>query len=131
MADPRDTLQQQLQKNFPKFGNIRKLCLYQEMASGLYDAGTGSTIENVVSENPVWIIFDSVTQAALSSIKASVETSNIKELQVAIFPTLDLPIDPKERDKIIREDTIVWQVIGVIPDPAEAHWELVVQPVKE
>lgn len=121
-------MQQQLQKNFPKFGNIRKPCIYQEIDSAYYDAGSGSVIKNIVSEHPLMAIFDEASTGAVSNINVDEDTSRVRELKVAIFPALDLPITPKNHDRIVMENSSVWSVCGNIGDPADAHYELVIRP---
>jgi hypothetical protein len=127
-TDPGQILQDQIQKNFPKFGSIRQACVYRQMDSFTYDADSGTSFPQEVSQHPLLIIFDTATASSLGEIGVAEDSSVIRNLKVAIFPALDLPITPKEGDIIVREDSSQWSVIGVIPDPAKAHWELVVRP---
>ena len=128
MADPQAILQQQLKKNFPKFGNIRQPVIYQVMATALYDPGVGIPIDNVEAEYPLMVIFDVATLGAQGNVQVDEDTTNVRELRVALFPALDLPVTPKNGDRIIKEDSSEWGVVGVIPDPAGAHYELVIRP---
>ena len=130
-TDPGQILQEQIQKNFPKFGSIRRSCIYRQMDSFTYDADSGVSVPQEVSQHPLLIVFDNASAGATANIGLAEDTSVIRNLKVAIFPALDLPVEPKEGDIIIREDSSQWAVIGVIPDPAGAHWELVVRPWQE
>ena len=126
--DPAALMQQQLQKNFPKFGKIRKSCIYQVMGDALYDAGTGAPIENVEAEYPLLAVFDVLSTSLRSNIQVDEDEARARELMAFIFPALDLPVTPKNGDRIIMEDSRKWGVISPVPDPAGAHWELVVRP---
>ena len=127
-TDPGQILQDQLKKQFPKFGSIRKSCIYRQMDSSGYDADSGLVTPVEVGQFPLMIIFDNASGAAMMNIGLAEDTSIIRNLKVAIFPALELPIEPHEGDIITREDSSQWAVIGIIPDPAKAHWELVVRP---
>jgi hypothetical protein len=127
-TDPGQILQEQIQKNFPKFGSIRRSCIYRQMGSADYDADTGTVNPEEIAQFPLLAIFDNATSSAMSNLNIDLDGTTIRNLKVAIFPTLDLPIEPKEKDIIVREDSSQWVVVGVIPDPAKAHWELVVRP---
>jgi len=126
--DPAALMQQQLQKNFPKFGNVRKPCIYQVMDTALYDAGSGTPIENVEEEFPLLAILDVLSTALRSNLQVDEDENRARELMVFIFPALDLPVMPKNGDRIITEDSRKWKIIAPVPDPAGAHWETVVRP---
>ena len=127
-TDPGQILQEQIQKNFPKFGSIRRSCIYRQMGSADYDADTGTVNPEEIAQFPLLVIFDNVSPSALSNLNLQADSEATRNLKVAIFPALDLPIEPMINDIIVREDSSQWAVIGVIPDPAKAHWELVVRP---
>jgi hypothetical protein len=127
-TDPGQILRDQIQKNFPKFGSIRQSCIYRQMNSADYDADSGLVTPDEGGQYPLLIIFDNASAGAMSNVGLAEDSSIIRDVKVAIFPALDLPIEPQIGDIIIREDSSQWAVIGVIPDPAGAHWELVVRP---
>jgi len=123
MRDPATTMQTLLQKHFPKFGGIRKYCNYQSLENPTYDPDTKTVTAGTISANEyLWIIFDSYSLVLVDDeLILGIDKK-------AIFPALDLSVTPKINDIIVDGDLEMWNVIGVSPDPAEAHYELHVRP---
>lgn len=126
MTDPMVMAQKLLQKNFPKFGTFRRSCTYKEMDDGNYNASTGAAADVILSSQPfVQIIFDSPGQYFSSfGDNVTVKTTD----RVAIVPSLDLTVEPKERDQIIDPDGVTWVVEALGDDPGPVHYELLIRP---
>jgi len=129
MADPGKLMRDLLQKNFSKFGSIRRLCDYSSMQDPVYDADTKEVTVTATSVESVYIIFDSI---ALNSIfmKQEDDVTPLSIDRLAIFPKLDLLVTPHVGDMIEDDDGVVWNVIGIGVDPAGAHYELHIRPVE-
>ncbi len=108
-------------KFFVKYG-MTKACVYQSMLESSYTGGNVS--KPVASSHNLDIVFDQI-QASL------VDGSTILSIdRVAIFPALDLPVVPKISDLIVDPSLKEWEVQNVVEDPADAHFELRVRPIK-
>lgn len=132
MADPGELVEKLVQKHFPKFGKIRKLCTYRRLGTPEYDNESGDNTETVIQEESIYIIFDEFgfTETQSQVIQKDDE-SILKTDRKAGFPSLDLPFVPEANDEIIRQDNgSKWNVIGFSSDPMPGYYELHVRPKK-
>lgn len=99
------------------------LCTYKEMGDTAYTPGNTVT-KPVVSSHELEIVFDQRTQTFFS------EGSTIRSIvEIAIFPSLLLPVAPKINDLIVDPSLKEWEVVAILKDPVDAHYELTVKPV--
>lgn len=100
------------------------------MADSVY-AG-GSVTKSVISSHPgIEIVFDAISQGSGQKFQIRLEDgSTIRSIdKVAIFPALDLPVDPKINDLVVDPTSKEWLVKAVSEDPVNAHYELLVRPI--
>lgn len=126
MTDPMELAQKLMQKNFPKFGNFRRPCIYDEMDDSNYNTGSGGATEVILSTQEfVQIIFDDPAAYSESfGDNVTVKTTD----KVAIVPSLDLDVEPKVKDQIIDPNSITWVVEAIGTDPGPIHYELLIRP---
>lgn len=101
-----------------------KTCTYQEMGDTVYPPG-GVVSTPILSSTPnLEIVFDQRTQYFVA------DGSTIRSIsEIAIFPSLLLPVVPKIDDLIVDPSSKEWVVKDVIQDPVDAHYELTIKPV--
>lgn len=132
MRDPKALIQNLLQKNFPKFGGIRLSCTYKSVVfPASYNATTG-VVTNTASTDYIGIniIFDEITKTINIYPKFKRDDESILSVdKVAIFPALDLPVEPKVGDIIVDPSNVNWKVQGVSTDPAKGSYGLHIRPV--
>lgn len=130
MADPGELIKQQVQKHFPKFGSLRKDCTYQHLGNQDYIPGNVPA-DNIIAEYPLKIIVYPVTGSLLSAVSVMVDDqADILKTRAAVFPALDLPIAPVEKDTILFPgEGGRWEIIGLSPDPAPGSYEIVIKPM--
>lgn len=121
--DPKDIIQKELQKNFPLFGNIRKLFTINYYGNPTYDPDTG------VVEAPVGT---ADSYGILASVSSWDKQQPIDEKFLAIdksflVPVLDLPQPPQMSDRIVIEGT-VWRIKGIKVDPADGAYKMWIRP---
>ncbi len=130
MADYGTLAQQQVQKNFPKFGNIRKLCTYKHASNSTYNATTGAVTEVLSAGVSLYVIFDTFSfTSKMAPERHDDDTAVLSIDKKVMFPTLDLSgAAPSYGDVLIDPDGIIWKVIGKSTDPASALQELHIRP---
>lgn len=120
--DPQELAQKQVQKHFPKFGNMRKLCAYTPKDNPSYDDDTGVTTENLGTEESIRMIFMDFDMTR-SYVPEGYDSSkiDIKTDKMGLFPSLNLNAVPEAGDNVLRSDTSQsFEVLGLMTDPAEA-----------
>ena len=132
MLDPKVIIDAQIQKNFPKFGGLRKLCNYKESGASVSDPATGASVPLYISEQDIYIIFDEFRMSMSFAPDKLADGSAVRMVdKVAIFPSLDLSIIPKVTDVIVDPGGTEWRVLGKAEDPSPGHYELHVRPLSE
>ena len=132
MLDPAEIIKNEIQKNFPKFGKIRKSCVYKESDESIVDTSTGQSIPVYSNTYPLMVIFDEFNPSRSFSTDTFIDEESVRSIdKIAIFPSLDLPIMPKVTDVIVDDLNIEWRVLGVSSDPVPGHYELHIRPLKE
>lgn len=117
-----------LQKNFVKFGDIRKLCTYRSIGQPSYNTTSGAVTGSVIASEQVYIIFDDFNLTKNQASIKKIADQSIRSIdKIVIFPSLDLSFLPKTNDVIVDDLGVEWIVVGIQPDPADAHFELYVQ----
>ena len=125
MADPAKSFR----KYWPKFfeNGISKKCLYQVFRAAEFDPNSETQGKAVVSSEVVYIVFDKVRAchsdgSPLPSSRGGGSTLNGVK---AIFPALDISVDPQAGHRITEEVSgVVWEVVGTSEDPVPAVYEL-------
>lgn len=110
--------------NWNKFveNGVTEACVFQEMDDTGYVPG-GAPIKDVLSSHNVDIVFDEIQ-------KYLTDDSTTKSItKVAILPSLALPVVPKINDLVVDSSLREWEVLAVVADPANAHYELGVKPI--
>lgn len=133
MKDPEALAKELVQKNWPKFGKIRKLCTYYKTANGDVNTVNGNPVLTIVSTHAgIMIIFDEFTFTERQSPQGfDEETTILKSDKKAMFPSLDLSVLPMANDQIKNEETgETWIVKGVSSDPSSALNSLHVRKIK-
>lgn len=131
MADPGQTIQQEIQKNFPQFGSIRKQVTYHSVDLVVdYHTDTGDFDQSPPVNQIVWGIFVSV-QGGSSPDQAKVTDQVVQSKNKAILiPQLDLEVTPKLDDELTEVVAgTSWRVVGVKIDPADGLWKLTLKPI--
>lgn len=130
MANYGTLLQVKIQKEFPKFGDIRKLCTYKHASDSVYNATTGNVTESLDAGVSLYIIFDSFNFTSKMAPEMHEDDSAVLSIdKKAIFPTLDLPGNPPGYGDVITDHNgLVWKVIAKSTDPADALQELHIRP---
>ena len=117
-TDPKEIAQQEIQKNFPLFGNIRAAVNYISVDTAIYDPSLGSVVEVLNStQSNVYMIF---TSFKLENVDGQMVHIND---QKAICPTLDLTAVPSDLDYLVK-DSVRWDIKNFKTDPANAAWIL-------
>ena len=127
MADPGELAAKLIQENFPKFGSFRKDAVYQVTGDDVVDPVAGTSTHTILAEYPLMLIRDVATGSLLQAAGVADDDPVVKKLRVAIFPALDLPVKPKDRD-FIKIEGVRWLVLGDSPDPQPAIHQLVIKP---
>ena len=112
-----------LQKNwklFVKFG-ATKTCTYQSMLESEYV--DGNVTKPIDSSHTLEIIFKKINATLVD------ESTILFIDRIAVFPVLDLPVDPKINDIIVDDSLVEWEVKDVVQDPMDMHFELRVRPI--
>lgn len=120
--DPQELIQKQVQKHFPKFGKMRKVCMYTPQDNPSYDDDTGAKTDNPQNPETVRIIFmDFDMTKSYSADGYNTSKIDIKTDKKGLFPSLNLSVVPEAGDTVLRQDTSqTFEVIGLMNDPAEA-----------
>lgn len=123
MADPGKLARDLIQKHFPKFGSIRRLCTYKALPDPAYDVDTKAVTAVATTTASIYIIFDEI------KVKQDDDVPILSIDRLAIFPKLDLSITPRVGDTIDDDEGIIWSVVGLGKDPASAAHSLHIRPV--
>jgi hypothetical protein len=126
MADPGELAARLVQANWPKFGTIRKACMYNAMPVVNFDPAVRTINTSPTSQTPLQIIFDifSITSKMAPEQLADEDTIKTTD-EKAMFPRLDLdPVVPKIGDIIVKPDSSEWRVMAMSKDPVPALYEL-------
>jgi len=106
---------------FVKYGATTS-CVYQEKGNSDYDGN--DVTKPTLSSHSLEIVFDKIKTSL-------VDGSTIKIIdRIAIFPSLNLPVEPKINDLIVDSSLKEWKVKDTDKDPLGAHYELRVRPIK-
>ena len=106
---------------FIKFG-LAKGCTFQSVLESEY--AEGNVVTPIDSSHNINVIFKNIKQFLIDG-------STIRSIdRVALFPVLELPVIPKINDVIVDPSLTEWKVQEVVGDPADAHYELRVRPIK-
>jgi hypothetical protein len=123
MADPGKLARDLIQKHFPKFGSIRRLCTYKAIPDPTYDVDTKTVSAVATTAASIYIVFDDI------KVKQDDDITTLSIDRLAIFPKQDLSVAPRVGDTIDDDESIVWNVIGLGKDPAGAAHSLHIRPV--
>lgn len=104
------------------FGNIGVSTNYASYASATYNASAGTNVAAYTSVAGVTIIFTHFELKEVDGVNIHAEDKK------ALLPAKGVAstITPKAQDRIY-EAGVMWQVVKVKTDPAEALWELQVR----
>ncbi len=131
MTDPQELAQDQVYKHWAKFGKALNHCIYTKTADSDYDEETGEESSKVIAKRPIRVIFD---EFSMSSSYSSLAQSKQIEIQyndkIALFPYLDLTLEPTINDTVTDPDGKIWTVKGIGTDPLKAHYQLHIRPQK-
>lgn len=129
MADLANKVALLVQKNFKKFGTIRKLSSYISVSDSTYTPSTGVAVAVVAAAKSIYIIYDVFSFTATQAVSMIKDEEPVLEGDMkAMFPRLDLAAAPAINDTITDADGKKWRVVGLSKDPVPALHELHVRP---
>lgn len=133
MADPGLLVKQMVQRNWPKFGTIRKNCTYSRKTNGDINPANGNPVSSTTfTKTGLMVIFDEFSFTEKQQPQGFDEdTTILKTDKKALFPALDLSVFPLANDEILNNETgETWIVKGVSSDPGDALQSLHVRKIK-
>jgi hypothetical protein len=113
-----ETFQKAAQTAVTAFGDVGVSTNYESLASTTYNASSGVNATTYTTVGGVTVIFD------VFKLVQSDGTPVVSEDKKALIPQKSVStITPKTEDRIVVGG-VIWHVVDVATDPAEALWEL-------